>query len=308
MAGMALLRDEPAVHLRDDGLVRVTGRERLAYLHLQLSQHLAQAQPGTAADFLYLDAKGGPLAAGRAVVHAEAVLLVVPRAVAAPFTEALERFKFMMAVVAEDVSDDWVVASIRGPGEVSAPGARSAPMTAAPHGPGLVVRDRSGGVDLLGPRAWVEEKAADLGLPLASSQEWEAWRIAAGVPAWGPEIAPGRRPQELGLLPTHVHLAKGCYPGQEVIAKMSNLGTPRRALAVVAGAAPLTAGAAIEGGPRPGEVTSAAGGLALALVPLDRDGEVPPAAWTAAGVPLEVRTLVGAGLPQPGRGERQPAP
>ena len=133
---MALLRDLTAVHARDDGVIGVTGRERLAYLHLQLSQHLADAPAGSAADFLYLDAEGVVLAAGRAVVHAEAVYLVVPRVVAPGFADALERYKFLMEVEAEDLSDQWAIASIRGPGDVVAPGARSEPMTAAPHGQG----------------------------------------------------------------------------------------------------------------------------------------------------------------------------
>ena len=140
----------------------------------------------------------------------------------------------------------------------------------------------------------------------ASAADWEAWRIAAGIPAWGSEIAPGRRPHELGLLPTHVHLAKGCYPGQEVVAKLHNLGTARRGLAVAAADTPLEPGAAVEGGPKPGELTSAAGGVALALLPLDGQGQLPDAPWSVAGVPLHVRALVGAGVPQPGLGERQP--
>ena len=303
---MALLRDLTAVHARDDGVIGVTGRERLAYLHLQLSQHLADAPAGSAADFLYLDAKGVVLAAGRAVVHAEAVYLIVPRVVAPGFADALERYKFLMEVEAEDLSDQWAIASIRGPGDVVAPGARSEPMTAAPHGQGLVIRDRSGGVDLLGPRSWVADRVADLDLPEASAADWEAWRIAAGIPAWGSEIAPGRRPHELGLLPTHVHLAKGCYPGQEVVAKLHNLGTARRGLAVAAADTPLEPGAAVEGGPKPGELTSAAGGVALALLPLDAQGQLPDAPWSVAGVPLHVHALVGAGVPQPGLGERQP--
>ncbi len=313
---MALLFDEPAVVHRPDGVVRVTGPDRVAYLHSLLSQDVEGARPGDVADFLYLDAKGNPLAAGRLVVHAEAVLLVVPPDVAAGFAEALERFRFLMQAEVELLATDpdrWALASVRGPGEVPAPGARSQPMTAAPHGGGLVIRDRSGGVDLLGPAGWVAERVADLGLPTADEAAWDAWRIAAGLPAWAREIVPGRRPQELGLLPTHVHLRKGCYPGQESIAKVHNLGRPRRALAVVRAAVPLAAGMALtvdEATPagrrgRAGEVTSAAprpdgGHVGLALLPLDRDGALPATATTPDGAPVTIGQAVGAGLPQPG--------
>jgi tRNA-modifying protein YgfZ len=304
---MTLLIDEPAVHVRDTGVVRVTGPDRRTYLHTLLSQHLEEARPGEVADFLYLDAKGNPRAAGRAVVHAEAILLVVPAAVAAGFTAALEQYKFMLEVQASDVSSDWALASIRGPEAVELTGARSEPMTAAPHGDGLVVRDRRGGVDLLGLRGWVGERVAGLGLPEASAEQWEVWRILAGEPGWANEIASGRRAQELGLLPTHVHLQKGCYPGQESIAKIYNLGRPRRALAVIELDDVPEAGATLEVGGKTGEITSQARSdgrvVALAMLPVERDsGEiVGDGTLRAGGVAGRVVRRVGAGLPQPGQ-------
>lgn len=302
---MTLLIDEPATCLRSAGVVRVTGHDRLTYLHSMLSQHIEGAKPGTVADFLYLDAKGNPLAAGRLIVRAGDVLLVTPPEVAADFAAALAQFTFLLDAVSEDVSDAWALASVRGPGEVPAPGARPEPMTAAPHGDGLVIRDRSGGVDLVGERAWVREWVSRLELPAASEEDWEAWRIAAGEQAWGVEIVPGRRAQELGLLPTHVHLRKGCYPGQESIAKTYNLGRPRRALAVVETDGPLAPGDPVEAGGKTGEVSSAAaasdGWVALALVPLDRGGALPADGLvTVGGQPGRIRRRVGEGLSQPG--------
>lgn len=301
-----LLIDEPAVVRRPDGVVRVTGGERLAYLHTLLSQHLEHARPGEVADFCYLDAKGNAQAAGRAVVHAEAVLLVVPAEVAADLAAALEKFKFLMDVQAVDVSEEWAVASIRGPGQVDAPGARQEPMTAAPHGDGLVVRDRSGGVDLVGLAGWVDECVTGLDLPEAGLEDWERWRVANGIPAWGTEISAGRRPQELGLLPTHVHLRKGCYPGQESIAKMYNLGRPRRTLALVELDGPVSAGDRLTAGDKDGVVTSATTlgdrWRALALLPADRDTGAVAGDGTVAGEGVAGRVLhrVGEGQPIPG--------
>ncbi|HVM00614.1 MAG TPA: hypothetical protein VM324_15080 [Egibacteraceae bacterium] len=302
---MALLLDETAVVRLPAGVVRVTGPDRLTYLHTLLSQYLQDARPGTVADFLHLDAKGNPQAAGRAVVHAEHVLLVTPPEVAADLAAALEKFKFLTQVEAADASDEFALASVRGPKPVALSAARDEPMTAVPHGDGLVVRDRSGGVDLLGTPEWVGERVAGLGLPDATMAEWEAWRIRHGVPGWRTEISTGRRAQELGLLPTHVHLKKGCYPGQESIAKIYNLGRPRRTLAVVAFDGPVSEGASLaaEGGAKPGTVTSTAptddGAVALALLPVDRDGRVPE--WvTADGVTGRVLRRVGEGMPIPG--------
>ncbi len=302
---MALLLDTPAVHRRSDGVLRVTGPDRRAYLHSLLSQDLEHAATGTAADFLYLDAKGNAQAMGRAIVAAGAVLLVVPGAVAAALAESLDRFTFLLDATTEDLSATWGVASARGPAGVEIAGARSEPLTVAPAGEGFVVRDRSGGIDLIGPEAWLEERVEATGLPTATGDEWEAWRISAGEPAWGHEVVEGRRAQELGLLPTHVHLRKGCYPGQESIAKIYNLGRPRRVLAVAEFSGAVSAGDPVDAGGKTGEVTSAvrsgAVNLALVLVPVDRDGDVPGDGLLVAGdVQGRVRRLVGAEMAIPG--------
>jgi hypothetical protein len=299
---MALLLDQTAAALRDAGVVAVSGPDRLTYLHSLLSQDLQNAGAGSVADFLYLDAKGNALAEGRAVVTAATVLLVVPREVASSLTEALGRFTFLLEATTEDRSAGYAVASARGPGPVEHQGARSEPMTVAPAGPGYVIRDRSGGVDLIGPRQWVEQRVRDAGWPLASAQEWDAWRISAGLPAWGTEIAEGRRAQELGLLPTHVHLRKGCYPGQESIAKIFNLGQPRRALAVVELTGRVHPGDPVDVDGKTGEITSAAPAgdawVALALVPVGRDGEVVgDGTVTVGSVTGRVRKRVGEDLP-----------
>ncbi|MBW3603924.1 MAG: hypothetical protein KY460_03250 [Actinobacteria bacterium] len=301
---MALLTTTTATVARDVGVIRVTGDDRQAYLHSLLSQDLEHARPGTVADFLYLDAKGTALAEGRAVVRAGDVLLVTPPGVTASLADALGRFTFLLDAHAHDVSADWRMTSIRGPDTDDLPGARSQPMTAAPHGDGMVIRDRSGGVDYLGPAAWVTERVDALGLPEASLHDWERWRIRAAQPAWGREIAAGRRTQELGLLPTHVHLRKGCYPGQESIAKTYNLGRPRRALWVAEFDAAVGEDTPVQVGGKAGVITSVAPDgaqmIALALLPLDRDGRLPERELDAGGVPGRVLRRVGDGLPQPG--------
>ena len=302
---MTLLLDETAVYFRSDAVLRVSGPDRLTYLHSLLSQDLEGASAGTVADFLYLDAKGNALAMGRAIVVADAVLLVVPKDVAESFAEALGRFTFLLQATTETLWPQWRVASVRGAGAVDVPNARSEVLTVAPAGEGFVVRDRSGGVDVVGPSAWVESRVDALGLPQADDDDWQALRISEGLPEWGSEVVEGRRAQELGLLATHVHLRKGCYPGQESIAKIYNLGRPRRALAVVELAGKVVPGDPIDVGGKVGEVTSVAPAgeafVALALVPVDRDGNVAGDGDVVAGdVPGRVRKLVGAAMAIPG--------
>jgi tRNA-modifying protein YgfZ len=272
-----------------------------------VSQHLEDAKAGTVTDFLYLDAKGTALAEGRIVVRAGDVLLVTPLDVAPDLADALSRFTFLLDAAAHDETDRWALASVRGPDTDALPGARSTPMTAAPHGEGMVIRDRSGGVDYLGPPAWVEAHVADLGLAEATLEDWERWRIRAAQPVWARDIAAGRRTQELGLLPTHVHMSKGCYPGQESIAKTYNLGRPRRALCVVEFDAAVSPGDEVTAEGKTGLITSAApdsaGMVAMALLPLDRDGNVPGDGIVTAGdVTGRVIQRVGEGLSQPGEG------
>ena len=302
---MPLLTDETAVYRRPDGILRVSGPDRLAYLHSLLSQDLEHAAAGTVADFLYLDAKGNALAMGRAVVIGDAVVLVVPPEVHASFAAALQRFTFLLEATTEDLSAQWGVASVRGGDVVEGLGARTEPMTVIPRHDGFVVRDRSGGVDLIGPTAWLDDAVAGVDGPEASASDWAAWRISAGEPAWGSEVVEGRRAQELGLLPTHVHLRKGCYPGQESIAKIYNLGRPRRTLAVVEFAGEVSPGDPVSVEDKVGEVTSVARSgaawVALALVPVDREGNfLGDGAVIVGDVPGRIRKRVGAELAIPG--------
>jgi tRNA-modifying protein YgfZ len=103
----------------------------------------------------------------------------------------------------------------------------------------------------------------------ASPDEFERWRIEAGVPRWGAEIDDRILPAEAGLTDTHVSFTKGCYPGQEPIARQHYRGKLNRRLRVLEleGGATVEPETAIElDGKTVGRVTSAVAGLALAYV------------------------------------------
>jgi folate-binding protein YgfZ len=77
-------------------------------------------------------------------------------------------------------------------------------------------------------------EAVDSGLaPTLSSEELEARRVAAGVPRWGREIDDRVLPAEAGLDATHISFEKGCYPGQEPVARLHFRGHPNRSLRVL---------------------------------------------------------------------------
>jgi folate-binding protein YgfZ len=126
-------------------------------------------------------------------------------------------------------------------------------------GGGEGIRNDDYGVEAT--ESWVEED-----LEAASPDELEALRIEAGTPAWGKELDESVLPAEAGLDESHVSFTKGCYPGQEPIARLHYRGRPNRRLRrlEVVNAAP---GDEIRLGEKAvGRVTSAVPGKALGYV------------------------------------------
>jgi tRNA-modifying protein YgfZ len=114
----------------------------------------------------------------------------------------------------------------------------------------------------------------------ASEEEYERWRIEAGVPRWGSELDDSVLPAEAGLEETHIDFSKGCYPGQEPIARQHYRGKVNRRLRV------LDVDGEVEPGDelvfndkKVGRITSAVNGVALGYVRT----EVPDDAGLVAG-------------------------
>jgi folate-binding protein YgfZ len=114
--------------------------------------------------------------------------------------------------------------------------------------------------------------------PTLSGEELEQLRIGAGMPTWGKEIDDSILPAEAGLDETHVSFTKGCYPGQEPIARLRHRGKVNRSLRVLEVEAAEQGDEIRVGDKVVGRVTSAAGGQALGYVrvevPVDAELEV----------------------------------
>ena len=102
--------------------------------------------------------------------------------------------------------------------------------------------------------------------PPTRTSELERLRIEAGTPAWGSELDETILPAEAGLDETHVSFTKGCYPGQEPIARLHYRGRPNRRLRVLEVEAASPGDEILLGEKAVGRVTSAVPGVALGYV------------------------------------------
>ena len=244
-----------AVERPDLGLLELAGADVLRYLHAVSSQHVADLRPGDAANALLLSPKGKIEFAFRLAVLDGGALLDTRAAAAPALADRLERFVFRYEVTVRGVTAadapagagpssgpgaPAVAVSLLGPGAGAALAAAGLP--AAPPGggeratvtPGLVLHRTPAGVDLVGSSAaGALEALGQAGVARAPLEVWDLARIERGLPRWGDELTDDVLAEEAGLLGSHVHLDKGCYPGQETVARVHNLGQVRRRLAGV---------------------------------------------------------------------------
>jgi folate-binding protein YgfZ len=218
----------------DVATIALAGNDVLRYLHAVCTQHTLDLHPGDATQALLLSPKGKiEFAFGLAVLEGGAQLDT--EAAAAPgLAERLARFVFRYDVsVGQPVAG---AASLLGPATGAALAAAGlpdpAPGRAEVAGPELVVRRSPVGVDLLGPGAPPAAAALErAGVERGPAELWELVRVAKGLPRAGAELTDDALAEEAGLLGSHVHLDKGCYPGQETVARVHNLGQVQRRLA-----------------------------------------------------------------------------
>jgi tRNA-modifying protein YgfZ len=223
-----------ALDRTDLASIALAGTDVLAYLHAVCTQHTLDLVPGDAAEALLLSPKGKIEFAFRLAVLDQGVLLDTEAGAAQELAERLARFVFRYDVrVGQPVQGG---ATLLGPGADAALAAAGLPVPAAGRagvdGPELVVHRTPVGVDLVGPA--VPAGAARLeraGVERAAAGLWELVRVEHGLPRAGRELTDDVLAEEAGLLGSHVHLEKGCYPGQETVARVHNLGQVQRRLA-----------------------------------------------------------------------------
>lgn len=196
-----LAAGEAFVDLSHRGVVRVAGPDRLPWLHSLLSQHVAGLLPGERTEALLLSPHGHVEHHLRLTDDGEATWATLEPGTAQALVDFLRSMQFLMRVEVDDVSADWAaVWTLDG--------------------------------ERLLPRAALPDAAGSLGAP-AGVWAHEALRIARGEPRLGLDTDHKTIPNEVGWIAAAVHLDKGCYRGQETVARVHTLGRPPRRLTLL---------------------------------------------------------------------------
>lgn len=250
--------------LTDYLCLQVRGAEAGAFLHAQLSQALGSLAPGRAPLAGWHDARGRVRALLRVVQLPERWLLLTPRDGAEQLLKRLKMFVLRSAVTL-DVATDVEVAAVLGAErawlKTQGLTADAAPAACLTVGQLHWVHVGGGYWQVLGSRAALGSLAASL--PAAPAGAAALAEIGLGLPAITAELADRYVAQMLNL-DTLGALAfdKGCYPGQEIIARVHNLGDVKRRLRryAASGSAPAVGAAILEtqGGTAVGEVVRSA--------------------------------------------------
>jgi folate-binding protein YgfZ len=276
-----------AALLADRGVVKVAGDGARNFLHGLVTADMLALAPGTAR-FCALLTPQGKIIADFLVTEAQAkdgggFFLDIPRALGTTLVARLNLYKLRAKVIVEDLSEVLGILAIwDGSGATRVGLSYADPRLAAL------------GMRVMLPPHRAAATASELGAALVDAEQYEAHRIALGVPQGGLDFSYGDAfPHETDMDQLGgVDFAKGCYVGQEVVSRMEHRGTARtRAVPVRYDGAAPTAGSTVTAGDRQvGTMGSAAAGRALALLRLDRVTEAMAQgeALFGGGVPIHL--------------------
>ena len=267
-----------AAFLTDRGVVKVAGEDARSFLNGLVTTDLTKLAPGAGrfgalltpqgkimVDFLIAEAPAG---------HGGGFLIDCPRALAQGLADKLTFYKLRAKATVENLSDNLGVLA-----------AWDGTLAAQPDLTFADPRDAQLGFRILIPAELKEKLAELIGAELVDAAQYEAHRIASGVPRGGLDFMYGDAfPHETNMdRLSGVDFDKGCYVGQEVVSRMQHRGTARtRTVKVLLDGPSPEAGATILAGDKPvGTIGSTWGGKGIALVRTDRVADA-----LAAGQPL----------------------
>ena len=192
-------------------VIAVDGEDRLKWLHDLTTQFLTDLEAGIWKPAMILDPQGHVEYQFNLVDDATTTFLVLDASYAESLVAYLSKMRFMLKVDVRDATSEFAV--------LRAPGATT----------------DIGGPFALVPRGEVAQMAQAFNAVATQVGTWalDAERVAAGRPRIGFETDHKTIPNEIGVLNGAVHMNKGCYRGQETVAKIFNLGNPPRRLTLL---------------------------------------------------------------------------
>jgi folate-binding protein YgfZ len=248
------LREECGVLDRSErGKLLLTGPEAAEYLQGQLTNDIEVLEPGEGCYAALLDRKGHMQADMRVLRLADDEVWVDTEATALPAARRhLQMYKVGREVEVEDVSEGRALLSLIGPRSAELSGAPPLPEYAcellSAEGVECLAVGTALGIDLIAPATDGERLRAALaeaGAVEVSSEAVEILRIEAGTPRFGAEMDSSTMPAEAGIVGAAVNFEKGCYIGQETVARLHYRGKPNKHLRGLRLSAPAKPGEAL---------------------------------------------------------------
>ena len=207
----ALAEGKAWADLSHRAVIEISGADRLTWLHSLTTQYLENLQPGDWKEALILDPQGHVEQQLFLVDDGSATFIHLDREKVSSLLTYLEKMKFMLRVEVRDVGNEYAI--LRAPGKT----------------------DSIGGPYALVPKDELTETVTAFNSANLQIGTWalEAERIASGRARIGLDTDHKSIPNEIGALNKSVHMNKGCYRGQETVAKVFNLGQPPRRLVLL---------------------------------------------------------------------------
>ena len=233
MREQRVMSEQPSLVDRSNrGVIKITGPDRLSWLHSLTSQHLERLTPGVTQQALILSPQGHLEHHLTLTDDGAATWIHVEPHTASALVDYLNAMRFMLRVEVEDLTGVLVVQTLAyAPEEKPSDGTNAAfslPATLAQDLGAAAVLHGSFTIDLIVEPDVMGKLAATY--PVAGLWAFEAARIAARIPRPGLDSDHKTLPHEIGLVDDAVHLNKGCYRGQETVARIHNVGHPPRRL------------------------------------------------------------------------------
>jgi folate-binding protein YgfZ len=259
----------------DRAVLAVSGPDGAEYLQGQLTNDVEALEPGEGQYAALLDRKGHMQSDMRVLrIGPEEILLDTEGIARGPVVKHLTMYSIGRDVAVGDVSDERAIISLIGPRSVEIAGTAALPENACEEtkvaGVACLAAGTSEGIDLIATaadRERLREGLLEAGAVEVSSEATEILRIEAGRPRFGAEMGAETMPAEAGIVEDAVSFTKGCYIGQETVARLHYKGRPNRHLRGLRLSAPAEAGTALRLGEKEvGSLGSA--GVSPALGPI----------------------------------------